>query len=109
MSLRFQRWALPFVLGLVMSLMAQQCSRAHAHSWYEGIRNPKTGEGCCGMRDCFPVDVNDVVENETTYVVTVRGTPWTFPKAEAMPSPDGLYHICIWGGKARCFFFPANV
>lgn len=78
-----------------------------AHDWYSGIRNPNTGVGCCGGNDCGPVDVNRILETDREYIIDGK---WVFKKPEdVMPSQDGGYHACIWGGKPRCFFAPSNV
>jgi hypothetical protein len=77
-----------------------------AHDWYSGIRNAHTGVGCCGGSDCGPVAAERVVETAHEYIVDGK---WRFNKEEAMPSRDGAYHACIWGGKPRCFFVPMNV
>ncbi|HEY7748425.1 MAG TPA: hypothetical protein VH933_07095 [Aestuariivirgaceae bacterium] len=77
-----------------------------AHDWYSGIRNAHTGVGCCGGRDCGPIDVARIVETTDQFIVDGI---WRFNKSEAMPSRDGAYHACIWGGRPRCFFVPMNV
>jgi hypothetical protein len=79
---------------------------AEAHDWYSGIRNPATGVGCCGGRDCMPIDISRVIETRDHFIVDGK---WRFNKDEAMPAQDGQYHACIWGGKPRCFFYPMNV
>jgi len=81
-------------------------NEAFSHEFYSGIRNPVTGEGCCGGEHCKPVDVSRVEETGTEFIVDRK---WHFPKDQAMPAPDGQYHACIWGGKPKCFFFPSNV
>jgi hypothetical protein len=77
-----------------------------AHDWYSGTRNAHTGVGCCGGSDCGPIDTARVVETADEFIVDGK---WRFNKNEAMPSRDGAYHACIWGGKPRCFFVPMNV
>jgi hypothetical protein len=128
MTLRAQQLLLAFILGFVLSLMASQ---ARAHSWYQGYQIPNGQSSCCGGNDCFEVPYAWLSEDMDNYIVTVpdpvprmaglAGTykpgPYAFPKVEARPTPhmdadDGQehsgFHACIYGGKARCFFFPAN-
>jgi hypothetical protein len=93
-------------LKLVIIALALLITPAQSHDWYAGIRNSKTGVGCCGGDDCQPIDVSRITETEKDFIVDGR---WHFPKEEAMPSIDGTYHACIWGGKPRCFFYPMNV
>jgi hypothetical protein len=81
-------------------------SPVEAHEWYSGVRNPATGVGCCGGRDCAPIDISRVIETRDEFIVDGK---WHFNKDEAMPARDGQYHACIWGGKPRCFFYPMNV
>ena len=98
-------WGL-FIIAMAVLALVLMLAPVSAHDWYAGIRNPKTGWGCCGGQDCKPVDVNRVEETKDEFIVDGK---WHFVKDEAMQSDDGLYHACIWGGKPRCFFFPANV
>jgi hypothetical protein len=79
---------------------------ARAHDWYSGLRNPTTGVGCCGGNDCQPVDISRVLETHDEFILDGK---WHFEKNGALPSIDGQYHACIWGGKPRCFFYPSNV
>jgi len=97
--------------------------KAQAHDWYTGISNPTSGEGCCGGNDCYPLQLEDFVEKADEFVITIvvplakwPGWPpgvYRFRKDSAMPTrhiDDGEsgYHACIWGKKARCFFFPSS-
>jgi hypothetical protein len=93
--------------AIIVAAISGICaSQALSHSWYTGFRNPTTGVDCCGGADCTPIDVNRIVETVEEFVIDSR---WHFRKDEAMPSFDGAYHACIWGGRPRCFFFPSNV
>jgi hypothetical protein len=97
------RWLCGLALVLVFAFSN---SSSFAHEWYSGTRNAYTGVGCCGGHDCAPVDAARIVETIDEFIVDGR---WHFNKSEAMPSRDGSYHACIWGGKPRCFFIPMNV
>jgi hypothetical protein len=112
-TLKQQTLFLAFVLGFVGSMIFGQVQQAYPHDWYTGIRNPATGEGCCGGRDCFPLmtdELHRLTEDKDNYIIDGM---WKFPKKDAMPAkhshnPDESgYSYCIWGGKARCFFFPS--
>lgn len=126
-----------FVAAMIATflLLTFYASGAYAHQWYSGLRNPETGVGCCGGNDCFEVPLEWLSEDNDNFIVslpdplpvaaglsgTMAGKVYFFPKNEAMPAKgtdnrnegkDGFfhsgYHACIWGGKARCFFFPTN-
>jgi hypothetical protein len=106
MNLRLHQLLLAFVLSFVSSAVTGQIRPAYPHDWYSGVRNPVTRVGCCGGRDCAPIDISRVVETHDEFIIDGK---WHFNKDEAMPSQDGGYHACIWGGKPRCFFVPQNV
>lgn len=82
-----------------------------AHDWYIGIRNPNSGVGCCGARDCESIkDLARIVETKDEFILDGK---WHFKKSEALPAQEWKpgetgYHACIWGGKPRCFFYPTN-
>lgn len=114
MSLKHQTLLLAFILGFIGAAMFGGIRQAYSHDWYSGTRNPQTGVGCCGGRDCFPLmndEINRLTEDADNYIIDGK---WKFPKAEALPakhphSPDESgYSYCIWGGKPRCFFVPQN-
>ena len=89
-------------------LIAATLSLASAHGpaeWIQrgGYRNA-AGELCCGDRDCFEIAVDDVSINGSGYFV--RSIRETVPFSEALPSPDGHYWRCQWGGMRKCFFAP---
>jgi len=89
------------LLGLALWVTA---SSAHGPAeWIQrgGYKNA-VGELCCGERDCF--EVEPVRATESGYFLPVYGE--TIPYSEAMPSPDGKYWRCHWGGQRKCFFAP---
>ena len=95
-------------LALVGVLVAATLSLASAHGpaeWIQqgGYRNT-AGELCCGERDCFTHPVTDVSVTSAGYFV--RSKSETVPFSEALPSPDGNYWRCEWGGTRKCFFAP---
>lgn len=82
-----------------------------------GYRNG-ANELCCGPRDCAAIPASAVKVTAAGYRVNVPGyaSPHglgligaineTVPYSDALPSPDGGYWRCAWGGKRRCFFAP---
>ena len=89
-------------------LVAATLSLAGAHGpaeWIQrgGYRNA-VGELCCGDRDCFELASSDVSVTSSGYFV--QSTRETVPFSEALPSPDGHYWRCQWGGMRKCFFAP---
>lgn len=93
-----------FIL-ILLAVAGVWSNPARSHDWYAGVRNPVTGNGCCGGDDCKPIDVSRVEETATEFIVDGK---WHFNKDEAMPAQDAQYHACILGGKPRCFFVPIN-
>jgi hypothetical protein len=92
-------------LVVVYFMLEWLATPAQAHDWYSDKHGPG-GVSCCGGDDCSPLDIERVLETRDEFIVDGK---WHFNKDEAMPSIDGQYHACIWGGKPRCFFFPSNV
>jgi len=95
-------------LSLVPVLLAATLSLATAHGpaeWIQrgGFRNA-AGELCCGERDCVEISGEDVSITGAGYFV--RSIRETVPFSEALPSPDGHYWRCQWGGARKCFFAP---
>lgn len=68
-----------------------------------GYKNA-VGELCCGERDCVELADGDVKTIEAGYRVLSLNE--TVPYSEALPSPDGKYWRCQWGGMRKCFFAP---
>ena len=95
-------------LALAAVIAAATLSLASAHGpaeWIQhgGYRNA-AGELCCGERDCFELASADVSVTASGYFV--RSIKETVPFNEALPSPDGRYWRCQWGGSRKCFFAP---
>lgn len=89
---------------------AMACATAYASAhgpaeWIQqgGYKNA-VGELCCGERDCFELADGDVKVTPDGYYVVSKDE--LVPYAEAQPSPDGRFWICIWGGTRKCFFAP---
>jgi hypothetical protein len=83
-------------------------SLAYAHGsgeWIQrgGYRNA-AGELCCGERDCVAISGEEISVTAAGYFV--RSTHETVPFGEVLPSPDGNFWRCHWGGKRKCFFAP---
>jgi hypothetical protein len=70
---------------------------------YGAYRNA-AGELCCGERDCFELSGEDISITEAGYFV--KSIRETVRFSEALPSPDGNYWRCQWGGSRKCFFAP---
>jgi hypothetical protein len=97
-------------LALVALALTATLSLASAHGpaeWIQrgGYKNA-AGELCCGERDCFELASSDVSVTAAGYFV--HSTKETVPFSEALPSPDGLYWRCQWGGMRKCFFAPPS-
>ena len=80
--------------------------RAHGPAeWIQrGAYRNAAGELCCGERDCFELSGEDISITEAGYFV--KSIRETVPFSEALPSPDGNYWRCQWGGSRKCFFAP---
>ena len=97
-----------FVLAAVLAASTLSLASAHGPAeWIQdgGYRNA-AGELCCGERDCFELASSDVSVTAAGYFV--RSTRETVPFSEALPSPDGQYWRCQWGGARKCFFAPPS-
>jgi len=95
-------------LTLGSVLLATMFTLASAHGpaeWIQrgGYKNA-AGELCCGERDCFELATDDVSVTAAGYYV--RSISETVPFSETLPSPDGQYWRCQWGGARKCFFAP---
>jgi len=95
-------------LTLAAVLLAATFSLASAHGpaeWIQrgGYRNA-VGELCCGERDCAELADGDITITGAGYLV--KSIRETVPFSEALPSPDGRYWRCQWGGSRKCFFAP---
>lgn len=103
-------------LALAAIVALSSCMRpAFAHEAMSGWAYPAS---CCSGVDCAEINGAAVQETPGGYVVTVR--PGAHPMwradrpgalvvrvayAEAKPSPDGHWHLCINGqGELLCFF-----
>lgn len=93
-------------LAALVVLFVPTPTGAHGDAdWVQqgGFRNA-AGELCCGERDCFELADGDVKATAAGYYVA--STKETIPYNEALPSPDGKYWRCEWGGTRKCFFAP---
>ena len=85
-------------------------SLAHGESsWIGelGLTNAN-GESCCGETDCHVVSVERVRILPGGYQVPHPSSSGRIfvPTSETLPSRDGRFHICVWGGERKCFFAP---
>jgi hypothetical protein len=98
------------ITGLTIAVLTAMAffSFARAHDEAEWINAGRyknaAGELCCGQRDCFELANGDVSVTASGYFV--HSIKETVPFTEALPSPDGRYWRCQWGGMRKCFFAP---
>jgi hypothetical protein len=106
MALQFNRGLVSVTLASAVVAATLTIAAAHGPAeWINqgGYRNA-AGELCCGERDCFTHPVTDVSVTSAGYFV--RSKSETVPFSEVLPSPDGNYWRCEWGGTRKCFFAP---
>jgi hypothetical protein len=106
MAIHLNRGLLSVGVAALAALATLGMAVAHGPAeWINqgGYRNA-AGELCCGERDCFAVPVTDVSVTSGGYFV--RSKHETVPFSEALPSPDGNFWRCEWGGTRKCFFAP---
>lgn len=89
---------------LVLLLSLLSICYAHDHWINKGGYKNGAGELCCGERDCWVVHAHHVSLPAPGYRVFETGE-WV-PEGEALPSQDGQFWRCAWGGKRKCFFAP---
>ena len=88
-------------LGVVLLATA-----AWAHGEYSWIqeRDKRTGDACCGVHDCYKVNVDYV---DGGYAFRHANLGYSVSYREAKASEDGEYWACIpRPGLLRCFFAP---
>ncbi len=96
------------VLGAVFLLMSY--SRAGAHGEADWImENPQTG-WCCGPKDCFWIEPDEVRVDDEFYVVDRYSIRW--PIIGAFRSIDRRFWICIYrrgtaDEEVKCLFAPS--
>lgn len=92
----------------IFAVLLLLTSVGQTHSWYSGMKNPVTGQGCCGIFDCKAIEGEDVIREGDGYR-WLKGPPgnngW-ISELEVLPSRDHDYHACIVGGKLRCLLIP---
>lgn len=74
------------------------------------------GELCCGERDCVVIEPEHIKYTSGFGAIPQRGYLWFpdinknqfefIPEDQVLPSPDGQYWRCQWGGERKCFFAP---
>jgi hypothetical protein len=126
------RALLAFVLAMAAVLIIMQARAAYSHEWFNQIRNPETGEGCCGGDDCvelrwdqFRFEGDEVVINTPVGFFKAKGeyqknygSVYRLPMSQALPARGPTQHpdddnysghfACFWGGKLKCFFYPTS-
>lgn len=99
LTFRIARASLPGAISALLLVAALAVPQAQAHEWFTGKRNSQGLPCCSPQRDCRPVEARVVAGGYLVDGVLI-------PESEAQPSEDDRFHICIWGGKRRCFFAP---
>ncbi len=111
------------VIGLIIAMLAVYFRAAHAHDSEQWIakkllRDPISGQFCCGPADCRALEDGDVKEVTGGFAVHMSTYPEmpdideVIPYSRAMPfAPDGRYHACLgWNypniPKIRCLIIP---
>jgi hypothetical protein len=97
--IRFARALLCAALPALLLAASFDTRQAAAHEWFSGKRNAQGLPCCTPQRDCRPVEARVVAGGYLVDGVLI-------PESEAQPSQDDRFHICVWGGKRRCFFAP---
>lgn len=93
-------------------LVGLYLSAALAHMAPTGWEYPAW---CCGGNDCAPIAAANVRTSPDGYVVTLgkgdhpmksETTTFVIPYANAKPSPDGDYHLCLYPNEfsPHCFY-----
>ncbi len=75
-------------------------------SWFESLRQPKTGAGCCSIADCR---LTEYRLGPGGYEVAVEDRWVRVPEdriLRGITNPTGRAVACIWGGEVRCFITP---
>lgn len=92
------------LLALILLATAVRHSKAHGDGQWIADENWKNsvGELCCGERDCRQLADDDVEVKRNGYFVRSLGV--TVPHEKALPSINGKFWICVWGGEVKCFF-----
>ena len=108
----------------VMAVIALTTPTMGHEKWKNGEAIDKqTKQFCCSEADCHDLEDWRVHYNpDGTVTLDLRGA-WqgrgqpvyspsaptdlvTIPSEREMPSPDGYYWVCYWGGEVKCFFGP---
>lgn len=95
-------------VAIAVMIAAAYIAPAFGHrEWLDGTTvDKKTQSLCCGAdKDCFRLDPSHV-HLLADGLYHFDDTPFTIDEKRAMPSPDGAYWRCIWGGEIRCLFVP---
>jgi hypothetical protein len=75
--------------------------------WYRSLRSPETGDSCCSIADCRPIEARQVNDGWQIKV----GDTWLPVRPEIVlkrDNPDGRPIACMAGGIVFCFVPPAG-
>jgi hypothetical protein len=98
------------VIGaLLLLLLSLPHARAHDY-WADHTRvDPQTKQLCCGESDCKELSEEDIQETGAGWEIKAPdGSLQQVDRNRVMPSPDGHFWGCYWGGEYKCFFAPMN-
>lgn len=75
-------------------------------AWVDRTKNKK-GERCCDAgKDCHSLNPEEVKHVQGGVNIRLGEQTLFIPGEEIMPSEDGRYWVCYWGGQVKCFFAP---
>ena len=104
------------LLAAVFALTPVAAAEAHhAPSGFKYDAFCCNGDGETG--DCQPIPSDDVTLEGANYKITLKAGDHRLatrehvvivPQAKSFPSPDGLYHLCLFPNEdtLRCFYAP---
>lgn len=83
--------------------------------WYQALKQPATGYGCCSIADCRPVPFHSEAGHFTAFIARGR-----FPNGDDAwhdvpdgavirdkPNPTGEAVACWYAREVRCFVLPS--
>ena len=109
-TLSQRSWLIASLLtaGLSASSAAQPPPNADPalHQWFEGLRQPSTGESCCSISDCQILRDGQWRQRGEGYEVSISGAWFKVPPKKVLyrhDNPTGGAVLCHRGGVIFCF------